>query len=79
MSRRAILAAALVLVSGSAFGQSLHHGWIGDARTGCRVWSAIPQSDGSVRWVGDCLNGMPPEPGVLQWVRDATSSDHVKQ
>jgi hypothetical protein len=79
MTRRAILAAGLMLVSGSAFGQTLHHGWVGDARTGCRVWSATPQSDGSVRWFGDCQNGMAPEPGVLQWVRDAKSSDHPKQ
>jgi hypothetical protein len=79
MTRGTILAAGLMLISGSAFGQPLHHGWIGDARTGCRVWSATPQSDGSVKWSGDCQNGMAPEPGVLQWVRDAKSSDQGKQ
>jgi hypothetical protein len=78
MHRLALLTACLVLVSGSAFGQTLHPGWIGDARTGCRVWSASPQSDGSVRWSGDCQNGLAREPGVLQWVRDGKPSDHSK-
>jgi hypothetical protein len=79
MHRPVILAACLLLVSGSAFGQTLHRGWIADARTGCRVWSATPQSDGSVTWSGDCQNGMAPEPGVLQWARDGKPSDHGKQ
>ena len=79
MNVRAILAACLMLVSGSAFGQSLHHVWTADARTGCRVWNAIPQPDGSVTWSGECQNGRAPEPGALQWVRDGKPDDHGKQ
>jgi hypothetical protein len=67
-----------MLVSGSAFGQTPHRGWITDARTGCRVWSADPQPDGSIRWSGECRNGLPPEPAALQWMRDAKPGDHAK-
>ena len=70
MRGRVILTACIMLASAPAFGQPVHYGWIGDARTGCRVWSADPQPDGSIRWLGDCQNGAVPEPAVLQWVRD---------
>jgi hypothetical protein len=78
MIGRALITACFMLVSGSAFGQSLHHGWVADARTGCRVWSANPQPDGSIRWSGECQNGLPPEPAALQWIRDGKPDDHAK-
>ncbi len=67
MRGRAILTAGLMLVSVPAFGQSLQHGWIADARTGCRVWSANPQPNGSVTWFGACQNGSAQQRGVVQW------------
>jgi hypothetical protein len=67
MDRRAILAAALILVSATAFGQSPRPGWIADPRTGCRVWDADPQPDESIKWSGACWNNLVQGPGTLQW------------
>jgi hypothetical protein len=78
MRGRAILTTCIMLVSGPAFGQSLHHGWSVDARTGCRVWSADPQPDGSIRWSGDCQSGTASEPGILQWIRDGKPDNQGK-
>jgi hypothetical protein len=67
MDRRAILAAALILLPATAFGQSPQPGWIADARTGCRVWDADPQPDESINWSGACRNNLVQGPGTLQW------------
>jgi hypothetical protein len=67
MIGRALLAAGLMLVSASAFGQTPQAGWIADARTGCRVWDANPQPDEAVSWSGACRNGFAQGRGVLQW------------
>jgi hypothetical protein len=67
MIGRAILAAGLMLVSVSAFGQTRQPGWIADARTGCRVWDSSPQPDEAVSWTGACRNGLAQGRGVLRW------------
>ena len=69
MNARAILAACLMLVSGPAFAQPLQRGWVADARTGCRVWSANPQPNAPVAWTGACQNGVTQQSGILQWFR----------
>jgi hypothetical protein len=65
-----------MLIAAPAFAQSVHPGWVADARTGCRVWSATPQPNRPVAWLGECLNGLPPGPGVLQWLSDGHPRDH---
>jgi len=67
MNGPAILTAGLMLISVSAFGQSVQPGWIADARTGCKVWDANPQPDESISWSGACRNGLAQGRGVLQW------------
>ena len=76
MNGRIALAACLTLVAAPAAAQAVHPGWVADARTGCRAWSATSQPNGAVAWFGECLNGLPPGPGVLQWVRGAQPRDH---
>lgn len=44
-------------------------GWIADARTGCRIWSAVPEG-GTVSWSGPCPNGVAHGRGVLQWFKN---------
>jgi len=67
MNGRAILTAGLMLISVSAFGQSVQPGWVADARTGCKVWDANPQPNESISWSGACRNGLAQGRGVLQW------------
>ena len=76
MNRRIVLAACLMLIAAPALAQSVHPGWVADARTGCDVWSATPGPNGQVTWLGTCLNGLPPRPGVLQWLSGEPSRDH---
>ncbi len=71
MNRRALLAAAITLMSAPAFGQSHQHVWIADTRTGCGMWSASPQRDGSVKWSAVCQSGLPAKPNILQWILDS--------
>jgi hypothetical protein len=70
MSGRAVLAAGLMLVCASAFGQTRQPGWIADARTGCRVWDANPQPGETVDWSGVCHNGVAQGRGVLRWFQN---------
>jgi hypothetical protein len=67
MGGRALLAAGLMLVGVSAFGQTRQPGWIVDPRTGCRAWDANPQPNEAISWSGDCRNGFAQGHGVLQW------------
>jgi hypothetical protein len=74
----AMLAACLLLVAVSAFGQSLQPDWIADARTGCRVWDANPQPDESIKWTGACRNKLAQGRGVLQWLQSGKPGPQVK-
>ena len=44
-------------------------GWIADARTGCRIWTAAPEGT-TPSWSGPCPNGIAHGRGVLQWYRN---------
>jgi hypothetical protein len=49
-----------------AFGQPKGE-WVNDAKTGCRVWTSVPQLDYGISWSGDCRDGLATGRGVLQW------------
>jgi hypothetical protein len=76
MNGRAILAAAMLLVSVPTFGQSLKPDWIADARTGCKVWDRDPHPKESITWSGACRNGKVEGHGSLDWFRDGKLAFH---
>ncbi len=78
MRNGAMLAACLLLISASAFGQSPQGGWIADARTGCRVWDANPQPDELIAWTGACPNQLAQGWGVLRWFQHGTPRAQAK-
>lgn len=51
-------------------------GWIADAQTGCRVWSAQPEPTESVSWSGSCANGLAQGQGTLQWFKNGKPNGH---
>lgn len=61
---------ALVLLALPALAQNDQPRWIGDPKTGCRVWNSSPEPGDSISWSGGCRNGHAQGPGVLQWFTD---------
>ena len=41
--------------------------WITDAKSGCKVWTSVPQLDYGISWSGSCRDGLATGRGVLQW------------
>jgi hypothetical protein len=44
-----------------------HPGWSIDPVNGCRVWSREPRAGGTVRWTGDCPQGIASGRGSVEW------------
>lgn len=40
--------------------------WV-ETADGCRVWNRYPQAQETVRWTGDCIDGLSSGEGVLTW------------
>jgi len=70
------LVVALLLCAGPALAQELGAGWIRDATTGCRVWNAHPRPNETVRWSGDCSDGLANGRGVLRWFLNDQILEH---
>jgi hypothetical protein len=61
------LAVILVAVAGAAPAFAQKGEWITDAKSGCRVWTSVPQLDYWISWSGECRNGLATGRGQLQW------------
>jgi len=60
----------LAFTGPKAYGQSTQRGaFIADETTGCRVWNPTPHEHETVRWSGQCVNGLAQGKGKLQWLR----------
>jgi len=46
-----------------------HGALIADETTGCRLWNPTPHEHETVRWSGQCVNGLAQGKGKLQWLR----------
>ena len=58
-----------------ALAQSPHTGgWVGDAKTGCKVWNPHPEPSEMILWSGACLDGVADGPGKLQWFKAGKST-----
>ncbi|HZV20623.1 MAG TPA: hypothetical protein VE986_03670 [Hyphomicrobiales bacterium] len=44
--------------------------WIGDTRTGCKIWNPNPSPGETVKWTGPCKDGFAEGRGVLEWLRE---------
>jgi hypothetical protein len=51
--------------------QSQAGGFVGDVLSGCKVWNPHPQSNETVKWTGECLDGLAQGPGSLQWFNNS--------
>lgn len=67
MATRVLLVIGLLLGFPALAQSVLQPGWIGDARTGCKVWDGDPQPTKTITWSGACSNGLAQGRGVLQW------------
>ncbi len=61
----ALFALALWLSCSAAEAQSPSGSFVADASSGCKVWN--PQANESVKWSGDCRDGLAEGAGSLQW------------
>jgi hypothetical protein len=61
---QAALAAVLVWPAMALAGD-----WIGDAKTGCKIWNPHPSPGETVNWNGACKDGFAEGKGVLHWLR----------
>ncbi len=71
---------ALAAGSGLAAAQAapLPAGWMGDSRTGCKLWNPMPQPGETVRWSGACEGGFAVGPGVTEWYEDGEPTEIVE-
>jgi hypothetical protein len=42
-------------------------GWIADPATKCRIWNSSPEPGNSIRWKGECREGLAHGHGTLEW------------
>jgi hypothetical protein len=71
-----LLALALLLACSRPSVQPAFGGdWIGDGKTGCRVWNPHPAAKESLAWSGACKDGFAEGRGVLHWFREGLPSE----
>ena len=56
----------LVVITGAAYGQKASN-WVQEEKTGCKVYSEVPQPEESVQITGNCLNGYLEGQGTVIW------------
>src|ERR1700761_949269 len=80
---------AIVLSGSLAFGivcfavlasaqQQRHPDWIGDSKTGCKVWNPSPEPQESISWSGTCKGGYADGKGTLQWFEKGKATDRYE-
>jgi len=60
-----------------AFAQPKKGEWITDAKSGCKVWTSVPQLDYGISWSGNCRDGLATGRGVLQWFQAGKQLSHA--
>lgn len=48
--------------------------WIGDRRTGCKVFNPNPLANEAIEWSGPCVDGRAHGNGVLTWYQDGAAT-----
>ncbi len=84
----AVTLAAMALAAGPALARAaprpgeetapLPSAWMGDSRTGCKLWNPQPQPGESVRWSGACEGGFAVGPGVTEWFEGGQPTEIVE-
>jgi hypothetical protein len=60
----------MIVLTPSAFAGE----WMADAKTGCKVWDAVPEPGETVTWSGPCENGYTSGTGTLTWFKNGKPS-----
>jgi hypothetical protein len=53
-------------------------GWIADPKTSCRIWNSSPERGNSIRWSGECRDGLAHGQGTLEWFIDDSPSSRFE-
>ena len=68
---KVLIASALWLSLSAAYGQPQAGDFVADVKSGCKVWNPHPQSNETVNWSGNCVNGLAQGRGNLQWLNNS--------
>ncbi len=49
--------------------------WITDKTSHCRAWNPNPQPEESIRWIGECVDGLASGQGTVQWFEHGLLSE----
>lgn len=80
MFRKQVVIALLGVAWGTAaaVAQQGSGSWVGDSRTGCKVWGYASEANRTVTWSGACVGGYASGRGVVEWFAGGRLTDRYE-